>query len=335
MSMRKAWTLQVIPSLIDVASDRFIGHMTSKLPNFVNDIGRLITQLNQNVVKIETSKGMTFLERQVLAGMHQLFFGLEDSHSTRFCQDPAHVFGVVVSGGSIANITALLYARNRALMARGVCKEDLVRKGYQNSLTALDVKRGVILGTRLLHYSIRKAISVFGIGQDSLLEVAQDDQQRMSIADLERCIEDCRRENVMILAIVGVAGATETGTVDPLDQIEAIARRHRIHFHVDAAWGGAFQFSDRHKHKLAGIELADSITVSAQAAVPASGHQSVPVARHDGGFGNGPHAEYQAKEGSYDLGQYTHRRIAPRQRFVPACEPASHFAAEVRVADRL
>ncbi|NVI85498.1 aminotransferase class V-fold PLP-dependent enzyme, partial [Janthinobacterium sp. BJB401] len=297
---------QVIPNLIDVSSDRFIGHMTSKLPSFVTEIGRLITQLNQNMVKIETSKGMTFLERQVLASMHQLFFGLEDNYYAGYCQDPAHVFGVVVGGGSVANITALWYARNRALLGLGIQKSDLVREGYQKSLAALGFERGVILGTRLLHYSIKKAIGVFGIGQESFIEVAQDDRQRMSMTDLERCIEVCRQKNYLILAIVGVAGATETGTIDPLEQIAAMAQRHGIHFHVDAAWGGAFQFSAKHRYKLAGIEHADSLTLCPHKQLFLPQGISLCLFRETSSVAAiATHAEYQAQQGSYDLGQYS------------------------------
>jgi len=60
---------------------------------------------------------------------------------------------------------------------------------------------------------------------------------------------------------VGIAGTTETGSVDPLGQLAAICAEHRIHFHVDAAWGGPTLMSDKYRHLLAGIEQADSVTI--------------------------------------------------------------------------
>ncbi len=297
---------QVIPNLVDVSQASYIGHMTSKLPNFAPAIAELITGLNQNLVKIETSKAMTFIERQALAAMHRLFFGGDKSDYDSSTQDPMQVFGVLVSGGSVANVTALWYARNRALLGSGIAKADLLRQGYSASLHARGYKKGVILGTRLLHYSVKKAFSLFGLGQDCFIEVEQTEAMRMSVPDLERKIAQCQKNGYLILAVIGIAGATETGTVDPLADIAAVAARHGIHFHVDAAWGGAFQFSPTHSGRLAGIERADSITICAHKQLYLPQGISLCLFRDPRGAGAiSTHAEYQAKEGSFDLGQYS------------------------------
>lgn len=297
---------QVIPNLVNVSSELFVGHMTSKLPNFVPAISQLIARLNQNVVKIETSKGMTFIERQILSSMHKLFYAFDEQYYQKFCQDPNHVFGVVVSGGSIANVTALWYARNKAILDRGLDKDFLTRHGYDRSLREIGYEKGVILGTRLLHYSIKKAISVLGIGQDSFIQVDQDSHQRMSIPHLKRLIQECKEKNYLILAIIGIAGATETGTVDALDEIGKIAEENHTHFHVDAAWGGAFYFSDKHKSKLSGIHHADSITICPHKQLFLPQGISICLFKDTCGIDAiATHAQYQAQKGSYDLGQYT------------------------------
>jgi putative pyridoxal-dependent aspartate 1-decarboxylase len=296
----------ILPHAIDVASERFIGHMTSKLPSFIPELSRIIAQLNQNMVKVETSNNLTLIERQVLAIMHRLFYQLPIEFYDANCQDPQHVFGAVTGGGSVANLTALWCARNRMLLHCGARQEDIVRKGAHSLIQQYGFKCAVILGTRLMHYSMRKSAAVMGIGEAGLMYVAQDAQQKMSIDDLERCLTECKNNNIFVIAIVGIAGATETGTVDPLEKIAAVAKQWKVHFHVDAAWGGAFQLSQYYRHRLAGIEQADSITFCPHKQLYLSQGISLCLLRDTKSADTiATYANYQAQKGSYDLGQYS------------------------------
>ncbi|MEN9868232.1 MAG: Tyrocidine synthase 3, partial [Pseudomonadota bacterium] len=296
----------ILPYVVDVSSQRFIGHMTSKLPHFIPDLNRLIAQLNQNMVKVETSNSLTLIERQVLASLHRLFFQLDGTFYDQHCQDPQHVFGVVTGGGSVANLTALWGARNRALLAAGATLAGLRSEGAHAVAQRLGFRRCVVLGTRLMHYSMRKSMALMGLGEQALMTVAQDAQQKMSLPDLQQRLQQCQRENCLVIAIVGIAGATETGSIDPLPEIAAIARAHGVHFHVDAAWGGAFQLSPRYRHLLEGIEQADSITLCPHKQLYLSQGISLCLLR-DTLAANciATHANYQAQPGSYDLGQYS------------------------------
>ena len=296
----------VIPGMVNVASRTFVGHMTSKLPNFMPEIGRIIAEMNQNVVKIETSGSMSLIERQVISMMHRLFFNLDEAFYETHCQDPTHVFGLATSGGSLSNITALLYARNKGLIKLGASKEDLVKQGFSALLEQHGFKKAVVLGTGLLHYSMRKAISLFGIGESSLIQIEQDEHQRMSVAHLEKVIKECREKNHYVIAVIGIAGATETGTVDPLHAIASVTQRYGVHFHVDAAWGGAFQFSDKHQNKLKGIEQADTITLCPHKQLYLPQGISLCLFRDTTAISAiTTHANYQAQPGSFDMGQYT------------------------------
>ncbi|MBM3116487.1 aminotransferase class V-fold PLP-dependent enzyme [Jeongeupia naejangsanensis] len=296
----------VVPNTVNVVSSRYIGHMTSGLPSFLPELSALITSMNQNLVKIETSRVLTFLERQVVAQLHRLFFDLPADYYQQYVQDPHHVFGAVTSGGTVANLLALWCARNKALIGHDISKETLVRRGAHQTVQSLGYSGVAILGTRLMHYSMKKAVALFGLGEESLVHVAQDEAQRMSPAALEQQIAECRRANKLIIAIVGIAGATETGTVDPLPQIAEIAARENIHFHVDAAWGGAFQFSRKHKNLLAGVELADSVTFCAHKQLYMPQGISLCLFRDAASIhAISTHAAYQAKQGSFDFGQYT------------------------------
>ncbi|RJG36972.1 aminotransferase class V-fold PLP-dependent enzyme, partial [Motilimonas pumila] len=296
----------ILPHVIDVTSQRYIGHMTSKLPSFIPELNRLIARLNQNMVKVETSNSLTLIERQVLAMMHRLFFQLPNSFYDDNCQDPNYVFGAVTGGGSVANMTALSYARNRGILALGYSQEDLVKRGAHVLLAEKGYQRAVVLGTQLMHYSMRKSVSMMGFGEDGIMYVAQDEQQKMSMSALQRSIEYCRSNNIFIIAVVGISGATETGTVDPLAKIAAIAHENDIHFHADAAWGGAFQLSPSHRSRLAGIEQADSITFCPHKMLYISQGISLCLLKDPHGASSiATHANYQAQKGSFDLGQYT------------------------------
>jgi glutamate decarboxylase len=117
------------------------------------------------------------------------------------------------------------------------------------------------LGSSLMHYSIEKAAGVLGIGARNTVKIPVDQRNRMDVRALGEAIEHCAKHHRCVIAIVGVAGTTDCGSIDPLTEIAEIAERARIHFHVDAAWGAPLLFSERHRNKLKGIEHADSVTI--------------------------------------------------------------------------
>src|SRR5690606_10031509 len=93
--------------------------------------------------------------------------------------------------------------------------------------------------------------------------VDTDDENRILEDDLREKCRELQRQKIRILAIVGIAGTTETGNIDPLEALADVAREFNAHFHVDAAWGGPTLFSRQHAGLLRGIELADSVTFDA------------------------------------------------------------------------
>ncbi|KAJ3075171.1 hypothetical protein HDU98_009008 [Podochytrium sp. JEL0797] len=254
----------VIDRATRVASPKQIGHMTTALPYFHRPLAKLLTAMNQNVVKLETASTTTYLERETIAMMHHAFYGTTCSKSfyTHYIHSFDTALGVFTSGGTIANLTAMWVARNRALGPRpelgftGVDKEGLFK-----ALNVYGYKGAVILGSKMLHYSFKKAVDLLGLGDNGLCLVDVDDKFKMRPDALEAKIKEFKEMNYLIVAIIGIAGTTETGSIDPLTSLSTLAKRHTIHFHVDAAWGGPLIFSREHSPKLAGIELADTITV--------------------------------------------------------------------------
>lgn len=296
----------VIPYTVNVSSDKYVGHMTSALPHFLSDMVELIARLNQNMVKIETSKSLILLERQVIGWLHKEFFKRGYHFYENYGQDPAHVFGLVTSGGTLANITALHAARNTSFAISGFTNHSFTEVGAKSLLLQLGKVREVIICSAFAHYSIRKAAALMGIGTENIIKINCTSDLKMDIEELQQTISQCRENQWHIVAIVAVAGATETGIVDPLEQIACIAKENQIHFHVDAAWGGALVLSRTYSHLLNGIEKADTITFCGhkQLYLP-QGISLCLFSNTSIAKDTAVHAQYQGREGSFDVGQYS------------------------------
>ncbi len=289
----------VLPHAVNVGHPRCIGHMTSPLPAFHAQLSRLVTALNQNVVKVETSKVATLIERQVLAILHRVVYERESAFYEPLVSRPSSVLGIVTSGGSLSNVTALWLARNRALgMEEGHgMLEGLRRRGYDDA---------VIVGSRLTHYSLRKAASLLGLGTNNVLTVDLDDRGTMDVSALDEVLEACERQRRLVIAVVGVAGTTETGSVDDLTAIGSRAQARGIHFHVDAAWGGPLAFSARHRGLLGGIHSADTVSICGHKQLYLPQGISALLCADPNALGTiRVGARYQAREGSFDLGAHS------------------------------
>jgi putative pyridoxal-dependent aspartate 1-decarboxylase len=296
---------EVLPYTIDTASPTFIGHMTSALPDFMHDMSKMISQLNQNLVKIETSKSLIFLEREAIAMLHRLVYGFGSEFYTENIQQKNNNLGIVTTGGTTANISALLCARNSGLLSKEnsgeLSKESLYKvlnkKGYQDI---------VIIGSRLMHYSLNKAASILGMGTDNIVFIDSNDDAKLDLNLLQEKIRECKRNKLYILALVGIAGTTETGEIDPLWEMGEIAQEFGIHFHVDGAWGGATMFSDKHKVKLKGIEQADSITICGHKQLYLPQGISVCLFKDPQLLNSAATtARYQAQQDTFDVGRFT------------------------------
>jgi len=252
----------ISPQGVNVASPYFVGHMTSAIPFFMVHLKTIAAALNQNVVKLETSKVFSILEKQVLAKIHRLIFNRPEAFYREHVQNISTTLGSFVEGGTTANLTALWVARNKAFPPRGEDFAGIENEGLAAAYRHYGVHKSVILISRRGHYSLKKAGGVLGIGNQNIIPVDVDQDHKLDINRLEETIQGYRKDpGVKIIAVVGIAGATETGAVDPLRRIGEICAREGIFFHVDAAWGGPTLMSDRYRHLLDGIELADSVTI--------------------------------------------------------------------------
>lgn len=153
---------------------------------------------------------------------------------------PAGARGVLTSGGSMANLSAVVAARTRL---------------------GEDFADGTVYVTDQAHHSVAKAARIAGFPERALRLVPRDAQLRMEPAALAELIAADRAAGLRPCLVVGSAGTTNTGAIDPLPELAAIAREAGAWFHVDGAYGGFFRLTERGRERLAGIERADSITL--------------------------------------------------------------------------
>ncbi|WP_350996278.1 pyridoxal-dependent aspartate 1-decarboxylase PanP [Shewanella sp. TB7-MNA-CIBAN-0143] len=290
---------------VHTSAPSFIGHMTSALPYFVLPLSKMMVGLNQNLVKIETSKAFTPLERQVLGMMHNLVYQQSDDFYHQWMHSANHSLGAFCSGGTVANITALWIARNRLLRPHGDFK-GVTREGMTRALRFYGYDDLAILVSDRGHYSLGKTADLLGIGRDNIISIPTDEHHKVDVAAMRDAAEKLAQQNIKVMAIVGIAGTTETGNVDPLTELAALASELNCHFHVDAAWGGASLLSKKYSHLLKGIELADSVTIDAhkQMYVP-MGAGMVLFKDPELAKAIVHHAEYILRVGSKDLGSQT------------------------------
>ncbi len=294
----------IAPYAVNVASPYFVGHMTSAIPFFMVHLKTIAAALNQNVVKLETSKIVSVLEKQLQAKIHRLIFKKSEDFYREHVQNPETTLGVFIEDGTLANLTALWVARNR-LFAPKPGFAGVEADGIVAAYRAYGIERLVVLVSALHHYSLKKAGGVLGIGNENVIALDLDDNNHIDLKALENAVKEYGDKDgkTRIMAVIGVAGATETGTVDPLRPMAEICKEHGLHFHVDAAWGGPTLMSEKYRGLLDGIQLADSVTID--------GHKQFYMPMTCGmAYFNDPtcmdavryHSNYVIRRGSADLG---------------------------------
>jgi L-2,4-diaminobutyrate decarboxylase len=154
--------------------------------------------------------------------------------------------GFATHGGSLANLTALLTARNVALPR--AWEQGLATAGSPVLVTGADS-----------HYSIARAAGVLGLGTEQVVKAELDSRRRIDPVRLDDLLRQLRDDGWSVIAVAASGCATPIGAFDPLPEIADVCQRWNVWLHVDAAHGGAALFSDRHRSLLDGIDRADSV----------------------------------------------------------------------------
>lgn len=226
---------KLFPYCTQVNHPGYFGLITPP-PTPVGILGDLIASaLNQNVGAYAIGPAAVALERRTVRWLADLVgYG-------------AGAGGNLTSGGMMANLIGLKLARDH------VSGDRAQHEGVVGQWAAYTSEER--------HVSVDKAADVVGIGRSQLRIVPTDDQFAIRVDALERAIADDRRAGIRPLCIVAMGGSTNTGAVDPLAALRRIADREGMWLHVDAAYGGGMLLSHDHPGVLAGLALADSVTI--------------------------------------------------------------------------
>ncbi len=156
---------------------------------------------------------------------------------------PPSACGNLTSGGSIANLIAVVTAREA------------------HNIKARNIEQSVVYLSEQAHHSIQKAFRIAGLAEAQFCYIPLDEGLRLSATALEQAILKDQADGLQPFFINASCGTTNTGAIDPLEPIAAIAQRYNCWFHVDAAYGGFFKLVPAMAEKFKGIEQADSVTL--------------------------------------------------------------------------
>ncbi|MEO7970254.1 MAG: pyridoxal-dependent decarboxylase [bacterium] len=193
---------------------RFFGYVASPATPVGAFADLIASALNSNVTSWRSGPAATEIERTVVRWLGALIGYDEDAH------------GLLTSGGSMANMTALLIAQ-RAKTGR-----EAGRTGLWQSEAPM-----TIYASEQVHMSIPKAADVLGMGRDQVRLISCDDQFRMNVKLLRERIQADIQAGAKPFCIVASAGTTNTGAVDPFSEIADVAQEFSLWFHVDGAYG--------------------------------------------------------------------------------------------------
>jgi glutamate/tyrosine decarboxylase-like PLP-dependent enzyme len=257
LSTEKFW--QVIQEISDLSAKSshplFLNQLFGGFQNeaIVGDI--LISLLNTTMATYEVAPLMTLLEKEVVKNLTSLFgFKLGE--------------GIMVTGGSNANLVGMLCARQFKI-------PDVKKRGYHSKLYTVYVSADA-------HYSYEKAMHIAGVGSDMIRKIKVNQNGEMDVAILRQQIQEDTKQGFIPLMIGATAGTTVLGAFDPLTEINQVAREYKLWLHVDAAWGGGAIFSKTHRKYLKGIHLADSITFDAHKTLSSGLITSFFLCKHPG-----------------------------------------------------
>jgi aromatic-L-amino-acid/L-tryptophan decarboxylase len=229
---------EIIPTVLNLANPMTFGLMTPHPLPLPARLDGLISALNQNLgCAWRTAPSAIEIELLTIRWLCQL------------CELPPGSGGHFTSGGTISNLTGIRLALHRGY------PEARIR-----GLLAIQ-RQPVIYVSDQGHFSIDRAASILGLGEQQVRKVPALPDLTMNTKRLLDCIRADRRAGLAPLAVVGTAGTTANGTIDPLAKLAQICTEENLWFHVDAAYGGALALSERYRTHLKGLEQADSITL--------------------------------------------------------------------------
>jgi L-2,4-diaminobutyrate decarboxylase len=226
---------QIIRQSIHLHHPGYMGHQLPPVLPLAALADLISSLLNNSVAVYEMGQAGTQIERQVIRWLCASVGWGQDSD------------GILTSGGSLGNLTALLAARNHA--TQGAAWRQGLHAGPPLALLVSDQA----------HYSVARAAGVLGLGQESVVAIPTDSRFRADVSALADLYRRTVQEGKKVIAIVGSAGTTATGSFDPLREMGAFCQEKGVWFHIDGAHGASALYSEKYRSLTQGIELASSL----------------------------------------------------------------------------
>ncbi|WP_202973137.1 aspartate aminotransferase family protein [Psychromonas sp. psych-6C06] len=201
-----------------------------------------IAALNQSMDSWDQAPAATYVEQLIINWLCDTY------------QMGKQADGVFTSGGTQSNLMGLLLARD--WFAAKHSKHNI----QQHGLPVYGHKMRIICSDKS-HFTVQKSAALMGLGEQSVVTVATNLQGQIDCNALQEKIDSLKAQDLLPIAIVATAGTTDHGAIDDLKRVVNIAKNSGCWSHIDGAYGGALMLSETHKSRLAGIELADSVSV--------------------------------------------------------------------------
>ena len=231
----KLFFMEVIKRTNHTHHPRYVGHQVTSPAPPTTLTALLGALLNNGMAVYEMGMSPTAMERVVTDRLCSLLGFDQNSR------------GFLTSGGTLANLTALLMAR------QAKASYDVWQDGIKKPMG--------ILVSEEAHYCVDRAAKIMGLGEKGILKVPVRQNYQMDVEALEQIHRKALKEGMEVFALVGSAPSTSTGVYDPLFEQGQYAKKHGLWFHVDAAHGGAAIFSQKYKYTMKGAEMADSVVI--------------------------------------------------------------------------
>ncbi|MBV1871050.1 MAG: aspartate aminotransferase family protein [Gammaproteobacteria bacterium] len=223
---------------------KYMAHLNTPVTN-VSILAELIqAAVNTSVDTWDQSAGGTLIEQSLV-----------DWTLSRIGYETSKGDGVFTSGGTQSNLMALLLARDN------YCLEQLNGHSVQQLGLPKEAHRFRIFTSQASHFSVQKSASLLGLGFNSVISVPVDQHFRMDIHALKEAINRCKKEGGIPLAVVATMGTTDFGSIDPIASIAPLCEAENMWLHADSAYGCGLLLSNKYRHYLQGLALADSVTV--------------------------------------------------------------------------
>ena len=228
------WTDKVLNHSIHVHHPHYMGHQVAVPAPVTVWVGAMSSLLNNGSAVYEMGMASTAQERII-----------SELLCARVGYNPKLAGGILTSGGTLANLTALLAARSN--------KTPVWEEGTSRKLA--------ILVSEEAHYCVDRAARIMGLGSDGVIKVPCKPDFSMNTELLDSYFQRAVDNQYQIFAVVGSACSTSTGSYDNLEILAEFAKAKNLWFHVDGAHGGAVVFSEKYRYLVKGIEKADSIAI--------------------------------------------------------------------------